>query len=464
MAVLGQTGSVQGGLRAARGKRARKALAVVVLGVATLVPLTAAANVTKGAPDRTRPSPDPVPEATGLTTLGRGGWEVLSSARTTASGAAISEPGFATTQWLPVQPDDAGAPGTEIEALLQNGACPDVFYSTNMEKCFGYEHRIGADTVPRFDVPWWFRTDFHASLAPGQHATLIVPGVVGAADLWLNGTEVATAKVIEGDDTHFTFDVTDRLLSGTNSLAFEVDPNNPQTMFTLDDVDWSQIPPDNNTGIQFPVQLQITDAVDVGNDYVTEDNAADMSSSSLTVHADVTNHSNVRQRTTVAVTITPPAGGGPAIAISQPVLVAPDSTATVTFTPATFPALVIAEPLLWWPYQMGGQPLYQLQAGVGRRHRHLPGPARDLRHPDGDHFAHRRLGPGPAGGAPLRHQRGALPGAGRRVGREPVPALLVGRRGQPDRPHQEPGAQRGPHRGQGDAGRLLPSRWTGPGS
>ena len=26
-------------------------------------------------------------------------------------------------------------------------------------------------------------------------------------------------------------------------------------MFTLDNVDWTQIPPDNNTGIQFPIQL-----------------------------------------------------------------------------------------------------------------------------------------------------------------------------------------------------------------
>ena len=34
-------------------------------------------------------------------------------------------------------------------------------------------------------------------------------------------------------------------------------PNNPSTMFTLDDVDWNQIPPDNNTGIQFPVQLHV---------------------------------------------------------------------------------------------------------------------------------------------------------------------------------------------------------------
>ncbi len=40
-----------------------------------------------------------------------------------------------------------------------------------------------------------------------------------------------------------------------NTLALEVYPNNPNTMFTLDNVDWTQIPPDNNTGIQFPIQL-----------------------------------------------------------------------------------------------------------------------------------------------------------------------------------------------------------------
>jgi exo-1,4-beta-D-glucosaminidase len=36
-----------------------------------------------------------------------------------------------------VKPDDAGAPGTEINVLVQNGKCPDVFYSDNMRKCFG---------------------------------------------------------------------------------------------------------------------------------------------------------------------------------------------------------------------------------------------------------------------------------------------------------------------------------------
>ena len=42
---------------------------------------------------------------------------------------------------------------------------------------------------------------------------------------------------------------------GANTVALKLYPNNPNTMFTLDNVDWTQIPPDNNTGFQFPIQL-----------------------------------------------------------------------------------------------------------------------------------------------------------------------------------------------------------------
>ncbi len=301
---------------------------------------------------------------TTVTTLGLDGWRVLSSADTSASGTQISEPGFDTTRWMRVMPDDAGAPGTEIEALLQNRACPNVFYSTNMKKCFGYVDHIGRVTVPRFAVPWWFRTVFAASLRPGQHATLVINGVVGQADVWVDGIEVATQRSVQGDYVKYTFDVTRRVVPGVNSVAIKVYPNNPMTMFTVDHVDWSQIPPDNNTGIQFPIQLEIADALSVSNDYVTQVDAPDMSSSALTVHTDVTNHSSSPRRATVAASITPPTGAGPAIHVTQTLRIPPASTRTVTFSPASFPALTIEKPLLWWPYQMGRQPLYQLTTKV----------------------------------------------------------------------------------------------------
>src|SRR5262249_3396665 len=35
-------------------------------------------------------------------------------------------------------------------------------------------------------------------------------------------------------------------------------------------------------------------------------------------------------------------------------------------TPASFPSLTIASPQVWWPYQMGAQPLYTLAASVAQ--------------------------------------------------------------------------------------------------
>ena len=66
-------------------------------------------------------------------------------------------------------------------------------------------------------------------------------------------------------------------------------------MFTFDDVDWNQIPPDNNTGIQFPVQLAVDGALSDGNAHVLEANAADFSRSTLTVKTDITNHTGSPQ-------------------------------------------------------------------------------------------------------------------------------------------------------------------------
>ncbi len=300
-----------------------------------------------------------------ISDLGSAGWKVLSSATATQTGQQISTPGFNTSGWLSVANDDAGAPGTEVEALLQNGGCPDVFFSANMKTCFGYMKSIGKDTIKQFSVPWWFRTDFTPGLQPGQDAKLIVNGVVGKADVWVNGHQVATSATVTGAYTRSTFDITGLVVSGTNSLAIEMYPNDPTSMYTLDNVDWTQIPPDNNTGIQFPVQLQVGGALIDSNAHVLQSDAADLSSSALTVKTDITNTAGSPQTGTVTATITPPGSGTP-IALSQPVTVAANTTQTVTFAPAQYPGLTISSPQVWWPYQLGAQPLYTLATSVSQ--------------------------------------------------------------------------------------------------
>ena len=372
--------------RTTRPRSVLWAAAVSVTTLAWLVPgAAAAAGVSSpGAALRDHALLPNSPSDTGasdISNLGSGGWEVQSSAVATQPGAQISTPGFNTSTWLPVTNDDAGAPGTEIEALAQNGNCPgdtalqpvnqgtsspnSVFFSNNLQLCYGSMSKIGPDTVSQFSVPWWWRTDFTPNLAVGQTASLIVNGVVGSANVWVNGTEVATSSIVTGAYTRFTFNVTSLIRSGTNSLAIEVNPNDPSSMFTLDNVDWTQIPPDNNTGIQFPVQLQADGALAVGNSHVNQSDTANLSSAALTVKTDVTNYTTAAQAATVTATITPPGTGTP-ITVSQNVTVAASSTQTVQFTPANFAALTISSPQVWWPYQLGAQPLYTLGVSVAQ--------------------------------------------------------------------------------------------------
>jgi hypothetical protein len=302
------------------------------------------------------------------TTIGTQGWQVLSSATDTDGGDKISAPTYPTSNWLPVKPDDAGAPGTEINALVQNNKCPNVYYSDNMRKCFGFTDKVGLTTVPQFAVPWWFRTDFTSTAKAGQDVKLTVPGIVGEADVWVNGKLVASKDVVSGAFAGHTFDITKFVKWGRdaqNTVAFKVYPNNPLKMYTLDQVDWAQIPPDMNTGIQYPVTVQTSDALTGDNEHITQDNAADLSTSSLTVKVDVTNNAGSAQTGKVSAMVTPPSGGTPII-VSQTVTVAKNSKQTVTFTPSKFMALKISKPKVWWPYSMGAQPLYTLNTAVSQ--------------------------------------------------------------------------------------------------
>jgi exo-1,4-beta-D-glucosaminidase len=348
-----------------RISRARLGLAAgaafVVAAALSGIPATMAAAHTNSAPASASVVSSNQPTMPrGLSNLGSAGWKVLTSSTATQAGSAISKPGFDTSKWLSVTPDDSGAPGTEIAALLQNGSCPNVYFSTNMKTCFGYLSKPGANTIAQFKVPWWYRTDFTPNVAAGQTETLVVNGVVGSADVWVNGKEVAKKAAVTGAYSKFTFDVSKDLVAGTNSLAMEVYPNNPESDLTVDNVDWTQVPPDENTGIEFPVQLQVNSALSVGNAHVVENNTANLSSSALTVKVDVTNNSSSSQTGTVFATVTPPSGGGSPITVNQSVTVAANATSTVSFTPAKFTALTINKPQVWWPYQMGASPLYAL--------------------------------------------------------------------------------------------------------
>src|ERR1051325_1753454 len=121
----------------------RKPLVAGIAAAAALILVPGVVSATAPAQAPAASPPHHAPREQGLSTIGTSGWQVLTTSSVKDGGDRVSQPGYSTKGWLPVKADDAGAPGTEINALVQNGKCPDVFYSDNMRKCFGYVDKLG---------------------------------------------------------------------------------------------------------------------------------------------------------------------------------------------------------------------------------------------------------------------------------------------------------------------------------
>ncbi|GAA2360087.1 glycosyl hydrolase 2 galactose-binding domain-containing protein [Dactylosporangium salmoneum] len=314
----------------------------LLVGAATLVALggpgtaTASARPAAAAP----PAAVPVSAAPGESTA-IPGFVIQSSGKTSDNGGTISQPGYAASGWFAVP-----ARSTVLAGLLYNNVYPDPFYSTNMK------------SIPTadFTVPWWYRADFSLGAETGLHTFVNVSGVLSKADVWVNGTQVATSGTVAGAYTQHELDLTAIVHSGVNSIAVKVYPNDPNRDLTMGWIDWVQTPPDKNMGIVRDVLLRRSGTVALRNAHVvTKLSTPALDSATLTAKVDVRNDAAAAVTATVA-------GSVAGTSLSQAVSLAAHETKTVTF-----PQVTLANPQVWWPAGMGGQPLYDLNltASVG---------------------------------------------------------------------------------------------------
>ncbi len=245
--------------------------------------------------------------------------------------SAVSRPGFSTTGWVP-----ASARSTVLAALLASGRFADPFFSTNMRNIAQGE----------FAVPWWYRADLTLGSETGLRTVLDFSGVLSAADVWVNGTQVATRAQIAGVYPSHELDITGLLRPGTNGVAFKIYPNDPNKNLTMGWIDWVQVPPDRNMGMVRDVMVRRSGAVALRNAHVlTKLTMPAMNHADLSVKTDVRNDSSAAVHATVTGTV----AGAP---VSQAVDLAAKQTKTLTF------AVPVDNPKVWWPAGMGGQPLY----------------------------------------------------------------------------------------------------------
>nr|WP_186581589.1 sugar-binding domain-containing protein [Streptomyces sp. BK340] len=278
-----------------------------------------------------------VPSAAGsITPLS--GYAIQSTAKVADSAEAVSSPGYPATGWYP-----AGPRSTVLAALLADGRYADPFHSTDQDK------------IPRadFQVPWWYRADFTVTDTT-ERTHLDFSGVISAADVYVNGRQVGRASDVVGAYTHHELDISSLVKSGTNTVAFRIQPNEPNKNLTMGWIDWLQPPPDRNMGIVRDVLVRRGGPVALRDAHVVTKLAVpSLATADLTVKAQARNDSATAVTAEISGTV-----AGTAVTRSVPL--AAHETKTVTFSPADVPGLRLTSPKVWWPAGMGGQPLYDL--------------------------------------------------------------------------------------------------------
>src|SRR6201999_2271706 len=157
-----------------------------------------------------------------------------------------------------------------------------------------------------------------------------------------------------GGYARYEWDVTNLVRDGDNTIALRFQKDNASNYLTTDTVDWNQPAPDGLTGAQFPIQLRTTKAVELDDVHVLQSDAADFSSADLTVKATLKNTTNAAQAVDLGGAITQSQDSG-SRGFDTDVVLNPGETRTVKFTPDAYPALHVADPHVWWPYDMGDQ-------------------------------------------------------------------------------------------------------------
>ncbi|HEY5511430.1 MAG TPA: glycoside hydrolase family 2 TIM barrel-domain containing protein [Prolixibacteraceae bacterium] len=263
-------------------------------------------------------------------------WSIISSKKTALEGVALtSSNDFDQSKWIKTR-----VPTTVMGALVEAGAIKDPFYGKNLEN------------IPKtdFQVPWWFRTTFDLEdfNNKSEVARLLLDGINYRANIWLNGTLIASKDTVYGAFNQFDLDISKTAKARENLLAIEIFSPAPRD-FYMGFVDWAPTPPDNYMGIFREVRIRRTGKVSLDHLFVVPDvDLATLKNATLKVSAEVTNYSWEEKQ--VAVT-----GKIENITFSSSFPVGPGEKKPITFD------LKVENPRLWWPNGLGKPELYEVK-------------------------------------------------------------------------------------------------------
>ncbi len=281
-------------------------------------------------------------------------WRLESSCKLTAKPEALSLPGFDDSKWHP-----AIVPGTIVGSLVADKTLPDPNYGKNLNSFPGAftNNKIQAANLDMpagspFRCSHWFRTEFVTPDAYANRAIwLHFLGINYRANIWLNGKQLADRSEVAGAYRAYEFRISELLnKSGKNALAVEIfAPEKNDLGLTW--VDWNPTPPDKDTGMWREVFLSSSGDVTMRHPFANAKLDSAYKSAALTLSAELRNTTDHAVKAAFVADVAD-------IHLTQPVELGAKESKIIRFSPEQFPQLKLAEPHLWWPYQMGEPYLY----------------------------------------------------------------------------------------------------------
>lgn len=237
----------------------------------------------------------------------------------------------------------ATVPSTVAGALYEAGYFQkDLFESDNYA---GIDKSI-------FDNVWTYATDFKVE-KKAEHYTLIFDGLNYYADIFLNGTQIASSDTTKGVFIKRSYDVTD-ILKGSNTLEVKI-KKAAKGDLNIGYVDWNPRPADESMGIIRPVHLHAAGTVEINDVYVKPSLDTDnFKSADLEVMVTLSNNGKADVEGTLSLALEN------SDACTVPFKIEAGKTEEITLTPEQAENLHIDNPRVWWTWDMGTPELYDL--------------------------------------------------------------------------------------------------------
>ncbi len=286
-------------------------------------------------------------------------WKLQPLHESIPAGQFVSRKGFDDSNWHSVT-----IPNSIVGNYVEAGVFEDPYFGTAMKDIPGYKHgrtvHFAFHRMPDespFRKAFWYRSSFIVKPVDAEKQFHIkFDGLNYRANIWVNGKRIAGDAFVNGTYRQYDFPISFWTTSGENTIAVELTPQEPDEL-GMSFIDWSPVAPDDSAGIWQPVTVYSTGVVALKHPTIRTSLNNIYDEAQLTAELTLVNLSKEPTESSITVKVLDET-------ITLNCSLRSLETKIVTLTADQYPQLNIKNPQLWWPWNMGDQPLFKATFSV----------------------------------------------------------------------------------------------------